>query len=79
MYFLIFQYQINKQKDETRDINPVATNAQLNQSDAHSDKNLAWEKPDWTKSAGLKTTKKGEKLKTKGDLARPITFPKGKN
>jgi len=46
---------------------------------AEGDDKLAWKKPDWaTKGPGLKSTKKGEKLKDGGNLARPITFPKGK-
>ena len=65
---------INKEKDPSRDLNSAATAEQLKEAAAAGDKNLAWEKPDWTKDAGLKHTKKGEKLKTKGDLARPITF-----
>jgi hypothetical protein len=69
---------INKNKDESRDINPVAKDAKLAGAAADGDKDLSWEKPAWTQNAGLKSTTKGEKMKTKGDLAKPITFPKGK-
>jgi hypothetical protein len=31
-----------------------------------------WEKPDWTKKPVLKGTGKGDKLRTGGDIARPI-------
>lgn len=45
------------------------------------DKGIGWQKPSWaTQGAKLKSTSKGEKLKAgQADLARPITFPKGKN
>jgi hypothetical protein len=38
------------------------------------DKQIGWEKPDWTKKAVLKPTKKGDLLKSGGEIARPITF-----
>ena len=37
-----------------------------------SDPNLAFEKPEWTKNAGLQSTGKGEKLKEGKDISRPI-------
>jgi len=44
------------------------------------EKGIGWQKPAWaTQGPNLKSTAKGEKLKLgAGDLARPITFPKGK-
>ena len=36
------------------------------------DKNLAFEKPEWTKNAGLAATGKGEALKSGKEIARPI-------
>ena len=50
---------INKNKDESRDINPVAKAAQLQEAGDSGGKDLSWEKPDWTKDAGLKSTAKG--------------------
>jgi phage gpG-like protein len=45
------------------------------------EKGIGWQKPAWaTQGPQLKSTAKGEKLKQGNtDLARPITFPKGKN
>lgn len=37
-----------------------------------ADKNLEFEKPDWTKNKVLKDTGKGSKLKQGGEIARPI-------
>ena len=37
------------------------------------EKNLDWEKPSWTKNAGLKSTGKGSDMKAQGNLAKPIT------
>ena len=37
-----------------------------------ADPNLAFEKPEWTKNAGLQATGKGEKLKSGEDISRPI-------
>lgn len=66
---------INANKDERRDLNSAATPDVLAPKSGEVEKNLDWEKPAWTQDAGLKSTAKGEKLKTKGDLAKPITFP----
>jgi hypothetical protein len=41
-------------------------------------KSVVWEKPSWILNPGLKQTQKGEKLKVNGNLAKPITFPRGK-
>jgi len=43
-----------------------------------NEKDTSWEKPAWAQSAGLKSTAKGSKLAKDGNLAKPITFPKGK-
>lgn len=39
---------------------------------AAADKSLEFAKPEWTKDAGLATTGKADKLKSGGDIARPI-------
>jgi hypothetical protein len=39
---------------------------------ADSDPSLAFEKPDWTKNAGLQSTGKLDKLKEGKDITRPI-------
>lgn len=51
-----------------------------NIKESADEKGIGWEKPAWaTGGAQLKSTAKGEKLKSgQSDLARPITFPKGK-
>ena len=36
------------------------------------DNNLAFQKPDWTKDNGVKSTKKGEALKAGMEISRPI-------
>ena len=36
------------------------------------EKDLSFQKPEWTANSKLSTTKQGEKLKTSGNLARPI-------
>jgi hypothetical protein len=51
---------INKNKDESRDINSAAQATRLQGAGDGGDKDLSWEKPDWTKDAGLKTTGKGK-------------------
>ena len=54
-----------------------------NIKDQADEKGIGWQKPAWATQGGaanLKSTAKGEKLKSgQADLARPITFPKGKN
>lgn len=52
-----------------------------NITDQAEEKGIGWQKPAWaTGGPKLKSTAKGEKLKSgSNDLARPITFPKGKN
>lgn len=52
-----------------------------NIKDQADTKGIGWQKPAWaTQGPQLKSTTKGQKLKEgKSDLARPITFPKGKN
>ena len=37
------------------------------------DANIGWEKPDWTKGAGLKKTGRADKMVGDGNLAAPIT------
>jgi hypothetical protein len=37
------------------------------------DRDLSWQKPDWTKNTKLRPTGKADKLK-EGDLAKPITM-----
>lgn len=69
---------INANKDTSRDTNSTANADILTNKAEAGGKDISWEKPAWAQNAGLKSTKKGEKLKEKGDLARPITFPKGK-
>lgn len=43
-----------------------------------AEKMIEWERPDWATSLKLKATGKADILKTKGNLAKPITFPFGK-
>lgn len=50
---------INKHKDETRDINSAANAEVLKESGGGTDKDLSWEKPEWTQDPGLKNTNKG--------------------
>ncbi|CAB9506786.1 expressed unknown protein [Seminavis robusta] len=52
-----------------------------NAAEVADEKGIGWQKPAWaTGGPKLKSTAKGQKLKDgKTDLARPITFPKGKN
>merc|ERR1712232_728748 len=92
---------VNANKDASRDVNSTANTEILHQAGGAGEKDVSWEKPSWTKgaglksaqgtekdvswekpawaqNAGLKSTKKGEKLKENGNLAKPITFPKGK-
>ena len=52
---------INKNKDESRDINSAANSGNLHGGSAGDDKDLSWEKPAWTQNAGLKSTAKGTK------------------
>lgn len=108
---------INKEKDAARDSLGVDKGI-LHGGGGGTEKNLDWEKPEWTKGVNMKATgkgdklkegnlakeithvnkekdesrdkiegvdkgilhqtKKGQKLAEKGDLAKPITFPKGK-
>lgn len=49
---------INKHKDESRDINSAADPGGLQHGSGGGDKDLAWEKPAWTKDAGLNQTGK---------------------
>jgi len=42
-------------------------------ADYDDDRDLSWQKPDWTKNTKLRSTGKAEAMKTKGDLASPIT------
>jgi hypothetical protein len=44
-----------------------------------TEKNIEWEKPDWTKSRELKATGKADVLWNEGNLARPISVPVGSN
>jgi hypothetical protein len=44
-----------------------------------SEKNIEWEKPDWTKCRELKATGKADVLNSEGNLARPISLPVGSN
>ena len=47
---------------------------------AEAKEKYQWEKPSWAKQGPqLKSTGKGQKLKEGDSLAKPITFPKGKN
>ena len=50
---------INKHKDESRDINSAANASDLHSGGGSVQKDLAWEKPAWTKDAGLNQTGKG--------------------
>ena len=50
---------INKNKDESRDINAAGNASDLHGGSGGDEKDLSWEKPAWTQDAGLKTTKKG--------------------
>ena len=53
-----------------------------NVQDTAEERGIGWQKPAWATGGGapkLKPTAKGQKLKSgQSDLARPITFPKGK-
>jgi len=69
---------INANKDTSRDINSAANSDMLQKKGESGGNDISWEKPSWASNAGLKSTKKGQKMKEKGDIARPITFPKGK-
>ena len=40
---------------------------------ADDDRDLSWQKPDWTKNLKLRSTGKGDAVKTGGNLAAPIT------
>jgi hypothetical protein len=44
-----------------------------------TEKNIEWEKPDWTKCRELKATGKADVLNSEGNLARPISLPVGSN
>lgn len=46
--------------------------------DSSSVNGYEFEKPSWTMNNGLRQTKRGQRLSEKGNLALPITFPKGK-
>ena len=56
--------------------------SEITKAAEHADeKGIGWQKPSWASQGApqLKPTAKGQKLKDgKADLARPITFPKGK-
>eukprot|EP00797_Seminavis_robusta_P016493 Sro2460_g328270.2 (96) ;mRNA; r:10941-11543 len=49
---------VNKNKDASRDINAAANSEVLHSGGGGDDKDVSWEKPSWTKDAGLKNTGK---------------------
>ena len=51
---------VNKNKDESRDINSAANAEKLSGAGGGAEKDVSWEKPAWTQNAGLKSTAKGE-------------------
>jgi hypothetical protein len=40
-------------------------------------KHISWEKPSWTEATVLKPTEKGDVLREKGNLAKPLSLPGG--
>lgn len=89
--------QVNREKDESRDVNYDANPLYLKSTEKGSevrtqgnlarpvtnirevaetdeDSNLAWQKPDWAKSAPkLKNTGKGDAVKSGDYISRPVT------
>ena len=62
---------VNKNKDESRDINSAANAGVLQGGGGGAEKDLSWEKPAWTQNAGLKTTAKGATHRCRFTLLSP--------
>lgn len=53
---------VNKNKDESRDVNAAANAGVLHGGGGGSEQDVSWEKPSWTQNAGLKQTGKGREI-----------------